>query len=125
MQEHENVALAGFRPLVHLARAPSWRRDDTGIRRARAKFLSEAKGAVGAASVNDDNLGKGGHRETCKRPWKASFFVQGRDDDGDRHQGSRRGFFGLDEHEVHDNDDGDPEEDLLVPKQDFSILKQA
>ena len=34
-------------------------------------------------------------------------------------------FLRLDEHEVHDNDDGDPEEDLLVPKKDFSVLKEA
>ena len=34
-------------------------------------------------------------------------------------------FLGLDEHEVHDNDDGDPEEDLLVPKENFSVLKEA
>ncbi len=51
--------MAGFRPFVHLARAPSWRRDDVGIGRAGAKFLSEAEGAVGAASVNDDDLGEG------------------------------------------------------------------
>ena len=29
------------------------------------------------------------------------------------------------EHEIHDNDDGDPEEDLLVPKKDVAILKET
>ena len=48
-----------------------------------------------------------------------------RHDDSDRHQRSGRGFFRFDEHEVHHDDDGDPEEDLLVPKQNFPILKET
>ena len=38
---------------------------------------------------------------------------------------SRCRFLGFDEHKVHDRDDGDPEEQLFVPKQHFSILKEA
>jgi hypothetical protein len=54
---------------------PLWRCDDVGIGRVRAKFLSEAEGAVGASSINDDDLGNASRRETRKGPWKALFFV--------------------------------------------------
>jgi hypothetical protein len=37
----------------------------------------------------------------------------------------RCGFLGFNEHEIHDNSDSDPEEHLLMPKQDFAILKEA
>lgn len=60
MQEQENFTLAGCCAFVHLACTPSWRRDHAGIGRAGAKFLSEADGAVGAPSVDDDDFGEGG-----------------------------------------------------------------
>ena len=62
MQEEQDLPLAGFRPFIHLARPPSWRRDKAGIARAGAKSLSEADGAVGAAAVDDDDLHRGSRR---------------------------------------------------------------
>ena len=62
MQEEQDLTLTDFRAFIHLARASSWRRDEAGIDRAGAKFLSEVEGAVGAASINDDDLGEGRRR---------------------------------------------------------------
>lgn len=58
MQEEEDLALTGLRPFIHLRRAPPWRRDEASVRRARTKFLSKVEGAVGAASVDDDDFGR-------------------------------------------------------------------
>jgi hypothetical protein len=66
MQEKEDLALTGLRSFIHLRRAPPWRRDEAGVGRVRAKFLSKVERAVGATSVHDDDLGGGGVRETCK-----------------------------------------------------------
>ena len=68
---------------------------------------------------------------------EATGFVQHRNDDGDGHRagehlswmraarGHLGGRFGVLEHEIHHDGDGGPEDHLLMPEQDFAVVKKG
>jgi len=133
MEEQEDLPSTGLCALVHLACTTCRSGENLEVGDPCAKRVSNRNGSVGTSSINDDEVEEDRRLETRQGLRETVFFIEGGDDDGDRHRfrmadkasGLRCRLLFFSEHEVHDDNDCRPEDNLFVPEEDFTELEKT